>query len=184
MKALLIAGLVVFLFTWTGVSELKAQRYTSVSSRVHFFSDAPMEDIEAVNIDGRSAVDLEAGEVVFSIPIRSFTFEKSLMQEHFNENYMESDKYPNATFQGQLSGFDPSVSNWQKATANGKMKIHGVEQSLRVEGSLRILDQKLEIQAKFPIALKDYNIKIPKVVFYNIAEVVDVTINFNYEKIE
>jgi polyisoprenoid-binding protein YceI len=163
---------------------LRAQKFKSVSSTVHFYSDAPMEDIEATNPDGKSALDISSGQIVFSIPIKSFSFEKSLMQEHFNENYLESDKYPEATFNGKLSEFDPAISGWQSAKATGVMNLHGMTQNLSVDGEIKIDEEKIEIKAKFPITLKDYKIKIPKVVFYNIAEVVDVTITFKYEKID
>jgi len=161
-----------------------AQKYKSDSSYVHFFSSAPMEDIEAKNFDGQSAFNLATGEIVFSIPIISFTFAKSLMQEHFNENYLESDKYPKASFRGKIYGYDPAAQVTQKASAKGIMKIHGVEQEMSVLGELKINEGKIEMKAKFPIKLEDYKIKIPKVVFYNIAEIVEVTINFNYEKID
>ncbi len=178
-----VSFIVVFILCLFAVS-LKAQKYRSTSSTVHFFSSAPMEDIEASNPDGQSAIDLSSGEIVFSIPIRSFTFAKSLMQEHFNENYMESDKFPKATFIGSVSDFDLTDNQWQEVKADGKMTIHGIEQEVSYEGKLLINDQTLEISAKFPIKLEDYKIKIPKVVFYNIAEIVDVTVTFTYEKIE
>jgi len=165
---------------WEGI----AQKFKSDSSYVHFFSDAPMEDIEATNIDGQSAFDLESGEIVFSIPIKSFEFEKSLMQEHFNENYLESDVYPKATFIGSVNGIDFASTMKQNVKTEGKMTIHGVEQLLSTEGNILITDGGVEIDAKFPIKLSDYKIKIPKVVFYNIAEVVDVTVKFRYEKVE
>lgn len=165
-------------------SESFAQKYKSDSSYVHFFSDAPMEDIEATNLNGQSAFDFETGEIVFSIPISSFEFEKSLMQEHFNENYLESDKYPKATFTGKLRGFSKSIKKKQKATADGTMTIHGVEQQISVEGELLVNDAIAKIECQFPIKLEEYEVKIPKVVFYNIAEVVDVTVNFKYAKIE
>ena len=181
MNSIRIAGLLILLL----ISSISlAQKYKSVSSSVHFFSSAPMEDIEATNLKGQSAIDLSTGEIVFSIPIKSFEFEKSLMQEHFNENYMESDKYPSATFKGIISGFNEEAAGWQKAKANGSMNIHGVQNELSAEGEVRIEEGSLEIKSKFPIALEDYKIKIPKVVFYNIAEVVEVTITFTYEPID
>ena len=181
MKDIRIAGLLILLLL---SNESPAQKYKSISSSVHFFSDAPMEDIEAINPDGQSAIDLSSGEIVFSIPIKSFEFEKSLMQEHFNENYLESDKYPTATFQGIVSGFNMDAEGWQKAKAEGSMNIHGVSNDLSVDGEIRIEEGSIEIKSKFPITLKDYKIKIPKVVFYNIAEVVEVTITFKYEPID
>ena len=158
-----------------------AQKYKSSSSSVHFFSDAPVEDIEATNLDGQSAIDLATGEIVFSIPIKSFTFEKSLMQEHFNENYMESDTYPKATFKGKIIDFDIGNTSLQAANAKGILKIHGIEQEISVEGQLKIGDNSMELNAKFSVKLEDHKIKIPKIVFYNIAEIIAVTISFNYE---
>lgn len=160
------------------------QKFKSISSSVHFFSEAPMEDIEATNADGQSAFDIGTGEIVFSIPIKSFIFEKSLMQEHFNENYLESDKFPKATFTGKVESFDPAFSTQQPAVAKGSMKIHGIEQEISVEGKLKFTESTIELNTKFPIRLEDYKIKIPKVVFYNIAEVVEVTIKFDYEPID
>lgn len=164
--------------------ECFAQKYKSDSSYVHFFSDAPMEDIEATNENGQSAFDLETGEIVFSIPIASFEFEKSLMQAHFNENYLESDKYPKATFVGHISGYSKNTNLKQKAYAKGLLTMHGVEKEIEVAGELVLQESGASMHAKFPIKLSDYQVKIPKVVFYNIAEAVDVTINFNYAKIE
>jgi len=181
MKDIRIAGLLILLLF---SNRSLAQKYKSVSSSVHFFSDAPMEDIEATNLDGQSAIDLSSGEIVFSIPIKSFEFEKSLMQEHFNENYLESDKYPTATFKGIISGFQEEGSGWQKARSEGTLNIHGVSNGLTVDGEIKIQEGSIEIKSKFPITLEDYKIKIPKVVFYNIAEVVEVTITFAYERID
>lgn len=164
--------------------DLYSQKYKSIASGIKFYSEAPVENIEAFNQDGQSAINLETGEIVFSIPINSFIFEKSLMQEHFNENYLESEKYPKATFRGVISGFDIKNTVWQQAFAQGKMILHGIEKDFSCEGKIRIENSQLKIETKFPIQLKDYKIKIPKVVFYNIAEIVDVTVNFDYEKIE
>ena len=185
MKRLSIPGLIGLALCLLHISgSTHAQKYKSTSSTVHFFSDAPMEDIEATNSDGQSAFDVSTGEIVFSIPIKSFQFEKSLMQEHFNENYMESDKYPHATFKGTVKGYDPTSETTQTSEAQGILSIHGVENEITVEGTILLNEDEIEINAKFPVRLKDHKIKIPKVVFYNIAEVVDVTIKFSYEKID
>ena len=181
MKDIRLAGFLILLLL---SNNSLAQKYKSMASSVHFFSEAPMEDIEATNLDGQSAIDLSTGEIVFSIPIKSFEFEKSLMQEHFNENYLESDKFPTATFKGIVSGFHAEAPGWQNAKAEGSMNIHGVSNELAVDGEVRIEKGSIEIKSKFPITLKDYKIKIPKVVFYNIAEVVEVTITFRYEPID
>ena len=82
-----------------------AQKYMSTESTVSFYSEAPLENIEAESTKGKSILDVGTNEIVFSVPISSFIFEKSLMQEHFNEKYMESDKYPKAIFKGKIFGF-------------------------------------------------------------------------------
>ena len=175
---------ILLLFGCCIAGNVFGQRYKSDSSYVHFYSDAPVEDIEAYNLDSQSAIDVATGDIVFSIPITSFQFDKSLMQEHFNENYLESEQYPTATFIGKLSQYDASINTVQKAVAKGTMKIHGVEKEMTVEGDVEFREDAVRVKAKFPITLEDHKIKIPKVVFYNIAEVVDVTVNFRYEKLE
>jgi hypothetical protein len=163
---------------------LQAQKFVSESSKVSFFSDAPMEDIEAHNDEGTSILIADNGQVAFSIPIRGFNFEKSLMQEHFNEKYLESDKYPNSTFKGRISGYNETVSGWQKATATGNLLIHGVTREVNVEGEINFANSGCILRAKFPVKLENYKIKIPKVVFYNIAEEVEVSVEFNYKNAE
>ena len=158
-----------------------SQRYQLASSQVSFYSSAPLEDIEAETAEAKSIFNAATGEVAFVIPIKSFEFDKALMQEHFNENYLESDKYPNASFEGELEGFDENQSGSQTVTAQGQMTIHGVTQSLEVEGTIQPQAGGWEMEAIFPIKMADYKIKIPKVVFYNIAEVVDVTVHFTYQ---
>ncbi len=175
-----ILALHVFLFIF---SEVYAQKYKSTASAIHFYSSAPVENIEADNTEAKSAIDLSTGDIVFSVPINGFTFEKSLMQKHFNENYLESEKYPTANFTGKIMDFDRNATGWQQAKATGKMTIHGVENEFTCEGKINVGQEILELEAVFPIRLEDYKIKIPKVLFYNIAEVVEVTLKFSYEKI-
>ncbi len=170
------------LLVWSGGAEpAQAQRYRLTSGEVSFFSSAPLEDIAANNTQAQSIFDAASGEIAFIIPIKKFTFEKSLMQEHFNENYLESDQYPNAKFEGVLAGFQPEVSGPQQVTARGKLTIHGVTHTVEVPGTVHLKGDRIAMNAKFPVKLEDYKIKIPQVVFYNIAEVVDVTVNFVYE---
>ncbi len=157
-----------------------AQQVKSVESRIHFFSDAPMEDIEAINTAASSVLDFATGNVVFSVPINRFEFAKSLMQTHFNENYLESDKYPKATFLGKMSTTDLSEGK-NTVTISGEMNLHGVKRTLSVTGIMTKIGDRIQAHAEFPILLKEYNIKIPKAVFYNIAEEIAITVDFMYE---
>lgn len=162
-----------------------AQKYRLSSSEVSFFSDAPMEDIEAFNQDSKSIFDASTGEIAFVVPIKSFEFEKSLMQEHFNENYLESDKYPHAKFEGKLQGYEAGKSQRggapQEVTARGQLTIHGVTHEVEVPGTIDTNGSGVEMKATFPIKVADYDIDIPKIVFYNIAEEVEVRVNFQYQ---
>ncbi len=159
---------------------LAAQRYIARDGYVHFFSEAPLENIEAVNKKGMSILDLETGEVAFTIPVKAFEFDKALMQQHFNENYLESDRFPEAVFKGVITGLKDSPDE-QILVAKGLMTIHGVSNQITVDGNGRKSGNSIFLRAVFPVKLKDYTIKIPKVVLYNIAEIVDVTIEFEYK---
>lgn len=160
-----------------------AQKYKSKSSEITFFSEAPVENIDATNKDGSSVFDEGKNEIVFSIPIRSFEFDKSLMQEHFNEKYMESEEYPKALFTGKIEGYDKNKSGSQQATAKGDMTIHGVTQPVEITGTISKSGNEIEIQSTFIVRLEDYKIKIPKVLWQNIAEEVEVKIKFIYQSL-
>lgn len=158
-----------------------AQKYTAEKSFVSFFSDAAIEDISAENVKAVSVFNIASGEIAFSIPISEFQFAKSLMQEHFNEKYMESDKYPKSTFQGTITGFDPGISGAQTVTATGKLSIHGKTNSVEVPGTIEKAGDKLVMKSKFIVKLEDYKIKIPQLMWQNIAEQVEVTVEFTYK---
>jgi len=159
-----------------------SQKFKSDSSYVRFFSEAPLENIEAVNSKAVSIIDLSNGNFVFSIPVNQFHFDKSLMEEHFNENYLETEKYPKAIFKGS---FKPSslVDGAQTVTASGDFNIHGQTRPVNIEGTLTKSDNQVLVKATFTIKIVEYKIKIPKAVFYNIAEEVEVTVYFEYKEL-
>ncbi|MFY0627294.1 MAG: YceI family protein [Reichenbachiella sp.] len=157
-----------------------AQRFSIENCSVKFFSNAPVEDIEAYTTDCNSIIDVSNGDMVFSIPIKGFQFEKSLMQEHFNENYLESHKYPTATF--VATGVDwEEFEGTKEVLTEGTLSIHGVKKKAEMKGSMLIEKKQVIIDAKFQIELVNYKIKIPKALFYNIAETIDVTVHFEYK---
>ncbi len=164
-----------------GVSQWSfAQKLISIKSETSFFSNAVLEDISAISNKGKSVVDLSNGDIAFSIPIKSFEFDKALMQEHFNEKYMESEKFPKATFTGQIESWENKRSN-EKATTTGVIIIHGVSKELKVSGLVEFRDNKLFILAKFKVRLEDFGIKVPSIMFQKIAEVLEVTIHYEYQ---
>nr|MCU0354403.1 YceI family protein [Cytophagales bacterium] len=147
------------------------QLYSATNTEVSFFSDAPLEDIEATCKTGQSLINTATREVAVKIPIKSFKFPNSLMQEHFNENYMESEKYPHAVFKGKINeNIDFSKPGTYPVTATGRINIHGVERDQTIKGTLTVAPNQLNLEAKFDVLLADHQIKIPEVVFMKIAE--------------
>jgi polyisoprenoid-binding protein YceI len=144
---------------------------------VQFYSQAVLEDIKAVNTRITALFNRANGDVALIIPVASFQFDKKLMQEHFNEKYMESDQYPNATFAGTISGFDWSRSDEQPVVARGKLTIHGVTQEVTVPGTLALTNGLVVMKAAFTVKLEDYRIKRPQLLWQNIAEQVEVTLD-------
>ena len=159
--------------------------YTTESSEISFFSSTPVEDIEAVNTTSTSLLNIAKNEIVFRVPIAGFQFEKPLMQEHFNENYMDTEKYPYATFKGKLSDtLDLGKDTVYNISATGIMNIHGVDRAETYSGVVETKGGKATLKSEFKVVLKDYKIKVPKVVFANIAEEIDVKVYFQYKPYE
>lgn len=156
-----------------------AQRYRTTSSSIEFFSDAPLEDIKAVNTKATSIIDVTTRAMVIAIPIKSFVFKKKLMQEHFNENYLESDTYPKAVFKGKISDWSGEEGTVM-ASAIGTLEIHGVTKEVEISGQLVVGPESLKLSTTFFIQLSDYDIAIPTAVFYKIAEQVEVTATLEY----
>ncbi len=179
MKTRLIA--IALLIT----TALSAQKLATRAGYVKFFSEAPVENIEAVNNKVSSIIDTENGEFAFLVPIVGFQFEKALMQEHFNENYMESGEYPNASFKGNISnldGIDFKKNGTYKATFTGTMNMHGVEKKLTETATITVKDGKVALDCVFKIKPEDYGIEIPAGKKDNISSVIEVTVKMNYDK--
>ncbi|MBS1615575.1 MAG: YceI family protein [Bacteroidetes bacterium] len=157
-----------------------AQQYITRSARVHFFSETPFENIEATNNEAAAVLDLASGLFQVIVPIKSFQFEKALMQRHFNENYLESDRYPNADFKGTIENI--KSINFRKdgrypVVARGKLSIHGVSRDVRAPGILIVKSGAPTAEASFMVRCADYQVKIPSVVSQKIAEVIKVSLS-------
>ncbi|SEK18294.1 YceI-like domain-containing protein [Parapedobacter koreensis] len=152
-------------------------------SHISFFSAAPLEDIAAATEHASSALHTKTNEIAFKVPIKSFVFNKRLMQEHFNENYLESDKFPYATFGGKITEpIDWSSDGSYPVTVMGFLEIHGVKKPYAVKTTVEIKGTTVTAHAKFDVKLADHDIKIPRVVIKNIAEVVAVDVSSTYQK--
>jgi len=160
------------------------QKYVTKNGTIKFFSDAPLEKIEAVNSQVNSALDSETGDFVFKVLMKSFNFEKALLQEHFNENYVESDKYPNATFVGKITNLsheELQTDGTFDAIIEGKLTIHGVTKEVSEKGTLTYNDGSIFGKSVFSILLADYKIKIPGAVAKNISETVEITVEVDLD---
>jgi hypothetical protein len=145
---------------------------------VTFFSSAPLEDIEAVNKKAAGVVDWSKRSFLISIPIKGFEFKSGLMQSHFNENYLESDKYPDCIYRGTFAGpVDLTKDGDYPVTTTGDLTLHGVTQRRTIPATISVRNGAVSVASKFNIRVADHKINIPKMVFKKVAEVVAVTIN-------
>lgn len=180
MKKQITAVFITFLFTLS----VSAQAYLTRTAKVTFFSTTPMEDIEAVNNEVTSMLDSKKGEFGFVALIKSFKFKKALMEEHFNENYMESNTFPKANFKGTIT--DLSKVNFSKdgnypVNVKGDLTIHGVTKNIVVPGTISISNGKISATSKFSVKPKDFGIKIPGAVVNKIAESLSISVDCKYE---
>jgi polyisoprenoid-binding protein YceI len=145
-----------------------------------FFSDAPLEDIKAENKQLYAVIDVAKKELAFVVLMKGFQFKKELMQTHFNSNYVESDKYPKASFDGTYTG-DADLKNGSVANVQvkGTFTLHGVSKQIELPATLQLSNGVLIGNAVFKASPEDYNIKIPALVRNNIAKEVEVTIKVN-----
>jgi hypothetical protein len=172
----------LFLLAYVGVTIAAiAQKYSTEKTFVSFFSDAAIEDITAENTKAVGAFNASTGDIAFSVPIKDYEFQKSLMKEHFNEKYMETEKFPKSTFQGKVTGFDANATAVQQVTSKGKLTIHGQTKEVDIPGTIEKQGEKLLMKSKFIVKLEDYNITIPQLLWQNIAEQVEVTVEFTFK---
>ncbi|MCB0547887.1 MAG: YceI family protein [Phaeodactylibacter sp.] len=160
-------------------SSLNAQKYFTREGKVSFFSDAPMEKIEARNSKATVVVDAETGKMEFAVLIKAFQFEKALMQEHFNENYMESNQYPKALFKGAVTNMDAinlGKDGEYSAKVKGELTIHGVTNEIETTGKFSVKGGNIVATSSFTVLVADYKIEIPAVVRDNIAKEVRIDI--------
>jgi hypothetical protein len=163
----------------------KAQVFVGTDNGVvSFFSHTSMEDIDAKNKNCKAMVlKGEDGTFVCQLANKGFVFKSGLMQEHFNENYIESDKYQFSTIKGKITDkVDYSKDGVTKVTLDGKMDIHGVVKDVKIPATLTVKGDVVTIDAKFNVAMKDYNIRIPEAVGNKFAEAMEITVKGELKK--
>jgi len=187
-QRLWLLGLLLWLGGLAGPLSARAQgKYMTKVGLISFFSASIMEDIEARNNKVAAVVDLGTGQMAFAVPIREFQFKRTLMQEHFNENYMESEKYPKATFTGQVVNAAQVMklvaSSSQNVEVEGQMTMHGVSHKVAVSGTMQLRDGQLVMFAYFNIAPADYAVDIPLLVREHIAKSVSVRVSLTCDAV-
>ncbi|MCF8277349.1 MAG: YceI family protein [Flavobacteriales bacterium] len=161
-----------------------SQKYFTRTGNINFYSDTPMEKIEADNHQVTTVIDLAKKEMVFSVLLKSFEFEKALMEEHFNEKYVESDKFPKAQFKGTFtsaSEIDLKKDGDYPVEVSGTMDLHGKSQEVKTKGTFTVKGGKLSAKAVFMLIPEDYDIEIPGVVREKIAKEMKISVNASYE---
>jgi polyisoprenoid-binding protein YceI len=164
-----------------------AQKYMAKNGYIGFYSHTAMEDIEADNNQVASVLDIATGDIVFQVLIKSFHFERALMEEHFNENYMESEKYPKSTFKGtitNLSSVNFSKNGTYEATVEGDLTIHNVTNKVIIKGTIEVVTGGINASSKFSVVPEDYKIEIPGVVREKIDKNLAVTVTMKYAPVE
>lgn len=177
----LLGSLLPFFLPGEAVGQAK---YFTRSGTISFFSSTPLEDIKAENRQVASVLDLDKGELAFSVLMKSFSFPKALMQEHFNENYVESTKYPKSTFTGTIQhreAISPAQEGKYPVTVAGDLTLHGVTRPIKADGTIEVREGKVYAQSAFDLAPEDFNIRIPALVRDKIAKTIRVRVDVAYE---
>jgi hypothetical protein len=166
-------------------SPMYGQVYFTKNGRISFFSKTILENIDADNNQVISILNSQTGALQFSLLNNAFHFPKAKMEEDFNEDYMESSRYPRSTFKGTIADInkiDFSKDGTWPVNVSGELMIHGITKNIITPGKIIVKGEKISASAAFKILPKDYNIKIPSVVSNKIAESINVTVDCLYQK--
>ena len=177
--------LLFFIFIHSvAICQNSTEKYIARQGQVTFFSYTSAENIEAVNNQSLSVLDLDTNEIAVDILMRAFVFKKKLMREHFNESYIESDLYPKATFRGKILGFDPSQEDAQTRMIEGMFTLKDKTVPLAFKVNIKRVNNSYTIVGTAEVFLENYDNKIPKLLSPNIAKNIQVSFNFEFTSYE
>lgn len=174
----------ILLMTTMAMKPASTKWFTK-NGHIDFYSHTSMEDIQADNENVISVIDVEKAKIEFKVPVNAFMFKKKLMQEHFNENYLESEKFPDAKFSGTITNnadINYNVNGTYDVTCQGKLTMHGVTKDVTAKGIIIVNNQAINLKSSFNVNLDDYNISIPGAVKDKISKSIKVGINCNYKQ--
>ena len=175
---LILIGLSLF-------SNVQSQVYYTSSGTIKFFSKTTAENIDATNNQVKAALDAKSGNLEFAVSINSFLFKKALMQKHFQENYMESEKFPKSSFKGSVvdnTAVKYGVDGTYPVNVKGKLTMHGVTKDVTIPGKVTISGNKAILSTDFNVLLDDYNIKVPANNASQIAKSIKVSVDCSLQK--
>lgn len=186
MKKLVFLSAVLAMFATMAVSAQVSGKLVSSKTQIRFFSSTPAEDIQAVNQTSVSTINKETGEVVFSVPMQGFEFEKALMQKHFNgEDFLNTQAFPKAKLTGRITNLDKidfSKDGTYAATLEGELTIKETTKPVKENGTITVKGGLVEVQSKFNITLADFGVTFVKgKPATNIAKTVEVTVLSEYQ---
>lgn len=176
MKTYVLTGLLLL----TACISQAQDRFLTRTGHIRFFSEAPLENIEANNYQVTAVLDAGKGEIAYKVIMKSFEFEKAAMEDHFNTQYLQTDQYPTAQFDGTVTNL--SAVNLKKdgsypAQVSGKLTIHGVTNDIKQTGTITVKGGNVSTQAKFTIKLADYNVRVPSDFARKISETIEITVD-------
>lgn len=184
-----IKSIILFLFICADCIAFSQDKFFTRNAVINFDAEGVLKDVEKVAATNSSAtciLDVSTGQMEWAVLIRGFQFENALMQEHFNENYMESHKFPKSVFKGKIKNM--ADINWKQdgqypVTVVGKMTIHDVEKDIEAKGILSLKNGKIGLKSEFEVLASDYGVKIPSIVGSKVANKVRVSVNASLEKL-
>ena len=184
LKKSLIVLLALFM---TASVALAQDRFYTKTGKITFYSKAPLEDIDATNKTVTAVIDSKTGAIQFALQMKSFEFEKKLMQQHFNETYVESEKYPASEFKGTIT--NNSEINYKKdgtytAKIKGKLTLHGVTKDVETTGILKINGGKIDASSTFNVLLSDYNVNVPSLAKEKVSNTIRIVVACELEPLK
>lgn len=180
MKVAMKIRIIYLLFFLITCQVYSQDKYITREGHISFFSHSLVEDIEANNYQVLSIIDSANGEIAIQLLMKSFLFQKKLMQQHFNESYVESHKYPKATFRGFIENFAEINSEQGKAQISGTLTIHGEDKEIEITANVELLDGQINLLGEFYVLVSDFNITIPMVVRNNIAKQIKISFDLKH----
>ena len=179
MKKIILAFAAVLLIS----TSFSQKRYFTKTGNVSFDAGTGLEPVAGINKSSSSIFDATSGQFEFAVLIKGFEFKSAYMQEHFNENYMESDKFPKSTFKGKITNLDKinfSKDGTYPVTVSGTFEMHGVKKEIQTTGTFKVSGDNVTSNAEFTVVMEDYKIEIPGLVKDKISKTAKISVSCTY----